>query len=197
MRRQLVTGLLMTLCLTVLVGIAYPLVVFGVGQAAFGDRVDGSTVTNADGRVVGSSLLGQSFTDATGAPLPQYFQSRPSAAGDGYDASASSASNLGPGNPDLLDAVTERARGYRELNGLTADAEVPIDAVTTSGSGLDPHISVANARLQAARVASARGIGVDAVFAAIGRHTQGRQWAILGETTVNVLELNLDLDRLG
>lgn len=197
MRRQLVTGLLMTVCLTVLLGLVYPLAVWGVSQLAFHGRANGSYVEDASGAVVGSSLIGQSFADADGKPIAKYFQPRPSAAGDGYDPSASSASNLGPGNPDLLDAVTTRAADFRSQNGLAVDAAVPIDAVTASGSGLDPHISVANAKLQAARVAQARGLDVGVVLAAVDRHTSGRQWGILGEKTVNVLELNLDLDRRG
>jgi K+-transporting ATPase ATPase C chain len=195
LRRQLLTGLLMTIVMTVLLGLLYPLVVTGVAQVTMANRANGSLV-KANGKVVGSSLLGQNFTDSKGNPLPQYFQSRPSAAGDnGYDAMASGGSNLGPSNQDLLNTVSQRVAAYRKLNGLAADAKVPVDAVTASGSGLDPAISVANARLQAARVANARGMTVDQVDQFIKQHTQNRQWGFLGEQTVNVLELNLALDQ--
>jgi K+-transporting ATPase ATPase C chain len=196
MRRQLITGLLMTVVLTLLLGVAYPLAVFAVGKVAFNGKADGSFVEDASGKVVGSSLLGQGFLDADGNAIPKYFQPRPSAAGDGYDPQASSASNLGPSNPTLLDAVAQRVAAYRELNGLDAGTPVPVDAVTTSASGLDPHISVANAKLQAARVATARRVSADRVMALIAKHTEGRQWGVLGEKVVNVLQLNIDLDRL-
>jgi len=195
-RRQLVTGLLMTVVMVVLVGVAYPLAVTGISQLTMSKRADGSLVSD-NGKVIGSSLIGQNFTDADGHPLPQYFQPRPSAAGkDGYDAMASGGSNLGPRNEALLSSVSDRVAAYRTLNGLAAGTRVPVDAVTASGSGLDPQISVANARLQAARVARERGLAVDAVTGLISQHTQGRQWGFLGEQTVNVLELNLALDRL-
>ena len=195
-RRQLVTGLLMTVVMVVLVGVAYPLAVTGISQLTMSKRADGSLVSD-NGKVIGSSLIGQNFTDADGHPLPQYFQPRPSAAGkDGYDAIASGGSNLGPRNEALLSSVSDRVAAYRTLNGLAAGTRVPVDAVTASGSGLDPQISVANARLQAARVARERGLAVDAVTGLISQHTQGRQWGFLGEQTVNVLELNLALDRL-
>jgi potassium-transporting ATPase KdpC subunit len=196
LRRQFVTGLLMTVVLTVLVGFVYPLVVTGISQVTMSKRANGSLVTS-NGKVVGSSLIGQNFTDAKGNPLVQYFQPRPSAAGtNGYDAMSSSGSNLGPSNPDLLDAVTQRVAKYRTLNGLAADVKVPVDAVTASASGLDPQISVANARIQAARVARARGLTDAQVSSLIAAHTQGRQLGILGEQTVNVLDLNLALDRV-
>ncbi|MDQ1535365.1 MAG: potassium-transporting ATPase KdpC subunit [Actinomycetota bacterium] len=189
MRRQLVPALMMTIALTILTGLAYPLVVTGVAQGFFNSRANGSLV-RVNGKVVGSSLLGQSFTDA------QYFQPRPSAAGDGYDGLASSASNLGPSNPDLLKTIKDRAVAYRRLNGMAANAQVPVDAVTASASGLDPDISIANARLQAPRVARVRSLPLATVLAAVGRHTENRQWGFLGERVVNVLELNIDLDRL-
>jgi K+-transporting ATPase ATPase C chain len=189
MRRQLVPALMMTIALTILTGLAYPLVVTGVAQGFFNSRANGSLV-KVNGTVVGSSLLGQSFTHA------QYFQPRPSAAGDGYDGLASSASNLGPSNPDLLKTIKARAVAYRHLNGLGANAQVPVDAVTASASGLDPDISIANARLQVARVARVRSLPLATVLAAVGRHTENRQWGFLGERVVNVLELNVDLDRL-
>jgi K+-transporting ATPase ATPase C chain len=196
LRRQLVTGLFMIIVLTVLTGLVYPLVMTGVAQVAFHDRANGSLVKR-DGKVVGSSLIGQNFTDAKGNPLPQYFQPRPSAAGDGYDAMSSGGSNLGPSNQKLLDAVAKRAADYRQLNGLAADAKIPADAVTASASGLDPDISVANARLQAPRVARARNLPVATVEKLIDEHTDARQLGVLGEKTVNVLDLNLALDRLG
>jgi K+-transporting ATPase ATPase C chain len=197
LRRQLVTGLFMIIALTVLTGLVYPLVLTGVAQVAFHDRANGSLVKR-DGKVVGSSLIGQNFTDAKGSPLPQYFQPRPSAAGEnGYDAMASGGSNLGPSNQKLLDAVAKRAVDYRQLNGLAADAKVPADAVTASASGLDPDISVANARLQAPRVARARNLPVATVQKLIDEHTDARQLGVLGEKTVNVLDLNLALDRSG
>ncbi len=196
LRRQFVTGLLMTVVLTVLLGFVYPLVVTGISQLTMSNRANGSLVTDK-GKVVGSSLIGQSFTDKDGNPLVQYFQPRPSAAGTkGYDAMASGGSNLGPSNPVLLDAVKQRVAAYRKLNGLGAGVLVPSDAVTASASGLDPQISVANARLQAARVADARHLTVAQVMTAIGAHTQGRPFGILGEQTVNVLDLNLALDHL-
>jgi K+-transporting ATPase ATPase C chain len=187
--RQLTPAILAVVVFTVLCGLVYPLVVTAVGQTALHDRANGSLV-RVDGQVVGSKLLGQSFTDA------KYFHPRPSAAGTGYDGMASSASNLGPTNPDFLKSVDERVAAYREENGLSADQEVPVDAVTASGSGLDPDISVANARLQAARVARARAMSVDDVLAQVSGHTTVRQFGFLGEPRVNVLELNLALDRL-
>ena len=195
MRRQLVTGLLVTVALLVLTCGVYPMAVWAVGRVAFTHRTDGSLVS-VNGKVVGSTLIGQNFADKDGNPLPRYFQPRPSAAGkDGYDATNSSSSNLGPSNPDLLKSVADRVRAYRQLNGLPPGARVPVDAVTASGSGLDPDISVANALLQAPRVARARGVPLATVLAALNRHTEGRQLGVLGEKVVNVLELNLDLDR--
>lgn len=198
MRRQLITGFLMTGCLTVLCGVLYPLAVFGASQVAFKDRADGSLIEDGSGHVVGSSLLGQRFVGADGRANPRYFQPRPSAAGaDGYDPRASGGSNLGPSNPKLLDAVRVRVADYRALNGLTADTPVPVDAVTASSSGLDPDISVANADLQAPRVARSRGLPLEVVRSLIAAHTEGRAWGFLGEKVVNVLELNLDLDKSG
>jgi len=196
-RRQLLTGLLMTVVLTLLLGVLYPLVVTGISQVAFSDKADGSLV-KTKGKVVGSSLLGQNFTLPNGDPNPRYFQARPSTAGQkGYDGAASAASNLGPSNPDLLKAVQQRVDAYRSLNALPSSASVPVDAVTASGSGLDPGISVANARLQAPRVANARQMSTSSVLAAVRRHTSGRSLGFLGERYVNVLQLNLDLDRQG
>jgi K+-transporting ATPase ATPase C chain len=196
MRRQLLTGLRMTVALTVILGLLYPLAVTAAAQVVFKDRADGSLIKNNKGELVGSSLIGQTFLDSEGNPDPKYFQPRPSAAGAaGYDPLASSGSNLGPSNPKLLDAVAQRVNDYRTLNGLDATTAVPVDAVTASGSGLDPHISVANAKLQAARIAKERGLSIDVVQGLIARHTEGREWGVLGEKVVNVLELNLDLDQ--
>ena len=189
MRRQLLPALAMTAAMIVLTGLIYPLAVTVVGQVAFHHQANGSLVSR-NGRVVGSSLLGQNFNQ------PQYFQPRPSAAGrDGYDGLASSASNLGPSNPTLLQTVAQRADAYRQANGLSPTELVPVDAVTASASGLDPDISVANADIQARRVAEVRGRPLADVMKAVARHTQSRQWGFLGEKVVNVLELNLDLDR--
>jgi potassium-transporting ATPase KdpC subunit len=188
MRRQLFPALMMMAVFTVIAGLAYPLVVTGIAQGLFNNKADGSLVENADGQVVGSSLIGQSFSE------PEYFHPRPSAAGDGYDGSASSGSNLGPTNDDLLASVEKRADAYREENRLDADAQVPVDAVTASASGLDPNISVANARLQAPRVAEERRLDLDTVTGLVDDHTSGRDVGFLGEKRVNVLELNLALD---
>ncbi len=150
-------------------------------------RADGSLLER-DGQPVGSELIGQSFTS------PEFFHPRPSAAGDGYDPTISSGSNLGPLNPDLLASVEERIAAYRELNGLGPDESVPVDAVTASGSGLDPHISVANARLQAPRIAEARGSRQDEVMALIDESTVNPMLGFLNEPAVNVLMLNLALE---
>jgi K+-transporting ATPase ATPase C chain len=190
MRRQLVPALLAFLALTVLTGLAYPLAMTGAAQVLFPNRADGSLVTR-DGKVVGSRLIGQNFS------APGYFHPRPSAAGDGYDAISSSASNLGPTNPALIAEVRKRAAAYRNENGLPAGAAVPVDAVTASGSGLDPHISQANARLQAPRIARARALSLDDVLKLVDEHTDGRSLGFLGEPAVNVLELNLALDSRG
>jgi K+-transporting ATPase ATPase C chain len=186
MRAQLVAAVRAVVVFTVLLGLVYPLVVTGIAQAAFDKEADGSLVTR-DGQVVGSRLIGQAFEGE------EWFQPRPSAAGDGYDAMASGASNLGPTNETLLDDVSTRVSDYRFANGLSAETPVPVDAVTSSGSGLDPHISVANARLQAARVADARALSVDDVLALIDEHTDTASFGFLGEDGVNVLELNLAL----
>ena len=211
MRRQLLPALMMMIVFTVVTGIVFPLVVTGISQAAFSDRANGSKL-DANGKVVGSKLLGQTFTK------PKYFHGRPSSAGaaaTGSDATdpnnakksipndpkdlsqdISSGSNLGPTNPDFLATVKERAAAYRKENGLAPGAEVPVDAVTASASGLDPHISVANARIQAHRVARVRGIPLARVDQLINDHTDGRSLGFLGEAGVNVLELNVALDQL-
>jgi len=255
MRRHLATSVIMLLGLTLVLGLGYPLAVTGLAELGFGRQADGSLVYRP-GTAVGPSLLAQRFSDASGNPLPQYFQPRPSAAGAGYDATASGATNLGPSNALLIgfvpgvntvgldgeasttnpfatssdpacvpvdpkgnpvtsptpgqhyamhpdgsyvcdpNTVPERAIDYRQFNGLASNAPVPIDAVTASGSGLDPDISIDNAMDQAPRVAHVRRLPVGEVVDLVNRYTQGRQWGFLGEPTVNVLELNLALDTL-
>jgi K+-transporting ATPase ATPase C chain len=255
MRRQLIASVVMLLAVTLAFGFGYPLVVTGLSQLFFHRQANGSLVYS-HGKLAGSALLGQSFTDSKGNPLPQYFQPRPSAAGAGYDASSSGATNLGPSNPLLIgfvpgvntvglngrpsagnpfatqadpacvpvspqgtpvtspspgqkyaraaggsyacdpNTIPERAIAYRQFNGLPANASVPVDAVTASGSGLDPDISVQNALDQAPRVARARHLPASQVVALVHRHTQGRDLGFLGEPVVNVLELNLALDGL-
>lgn len=254
MRRQLLPSLILLIGLTLVLGFGYPLVVTGLSALGFSNQANGSLVYR-NGQLVGSSLLGQSFTDKSGNPLQRYFQPRPSAAGTGYDAAASGASNLGPSNALLIgfvpgintvgldgspsktnpfatasdpacvptapngtpvtspspgqryartrsgdyvcdpNTVPERAIAYRSFNGLGPDASVPIDAVTASGSGLDPDISVANAIDQADRVARSRHLPAQQVIDLVHRDTQGPQLGFLGEAVVNVLELNLALDQ--
>ena len=176
-----------TLLLVILCCGIYPAVVWAIGQGLFSREANGSLV-RVDGKVAGSSLLAQGFT------APKYFHPRPSAAGQGYDAANSSGTNLGPTSKKLIEDVKQRVADYRTENGLAPDARVPADAVTSSASGLDPHISVGNARLQAARVARARGIGEKDVMRKVEIHTEGRDLGFLGEPRVNVLMLNLDLD---
>ena len=190
--RQVRPAVLALLALTLVTGVAYPLVVLGIGQTLFADRANGSLI-EVDGTVVGSELIGQGFA------APEYFHPRPSAAvggsdSGGYDGAASSGSNLGPTNPALLDAIERRVADYRAVNGLPDGVEVPVDAVTSSGSGLDPHISLANARLQAPRVARERGMTVDAVLDVVQDHIDDRPLGVLGDPGVNVLELNLTLE---
>src|SRR5271165_1713555 len=227
--RHLIASVIMLIGVTLVLGFGYPLVITGLSQLFFHQQANGSLLYR-DGKLVGSALLGQEFTDSKGNPLPQYFQPRPSAAGAGYDATSSGATNLGPSNPLLIgfvpgvntvgldgrpsatspfatkadpacvptdpNTIPQRAIAYRAFNGLPANAPVPVDAVTASGSGLDPDISVQNALDQAPRVARARHLAVAAVTALVHRYTQGRQSGFLGEPTVNVLKLNLALDGL-
>lgn len=192
--RQTSTALRALLILTAVLGVGYPLVVLGIGQLVFPAQANGSLVRLGE-EAVGSSLIGQSFTDDRGDALPEWFQSRPSAAGAGYDAGASSGSNYGPENADLIAAIEQRRATVAELEGVD-ESEVPVDALTSSASGLDPHISPAYARLQVARVAAARGLDETAVRELVDAHVQGRDLGYLGEPTVNVLELNIALAQL-
>jgi len=207
--QQYLAALRTLLALTVIVGLAYPLVMTGVAQVAFHGNANGSLI-HRDGKVVGSGLIGQAFTrpvlvngkptkDANGnvitAPDPRYFQSRPSAAGAGYDPLSTSASNLGPENKVLIAAVKARRAAAARLDGV-APSRVPPDALTASGSGLDPDISPAYAREQVARIARERGLRPSTVLALVNGHIKGRPLGFLGEPRVNVLELNLALDVL-
>jgi K+-transporting ATPase ATPase C chain len=184
MKKNLFTAFLMTIVTTILLGIIYPVVVTALAQALFHDKANGQLIVR-DGRIIGSRIIGQPFTGEG------YFHSRPSNAGSGYDAANSGASNLGPTNHALIDRVNASVAQYKTDN---PTQPVPIDLVTTSGSGLDPHITPAAAEFQIARVAKARAMTEEQVRAAIGRHTERRQLGFLGEARVNVLELNLDLD---
>lgn len=184
--KNLTTAILMTIVTTVLLGLIYPLVVTGLAQVIFPDQANGSLIRGADGTIIGSRLIGQPFSS------PGYFRSRPSAAGaNGYDAGASSGSNLGPTNQKLID----RVKGdVEKLQAENPGKPIPVDLVTTSGSGLDPHISPAAAEFQVPRVAKERGMPEDQLRQIVAAHTQRRQFGFLGEPAVNVLELNLDLD---
>jgi K+-transporting ATPase ATPase C chain len=166
----------------------YPLIVYGAGQLFFPNKANGSLIEGKDRRLVGSELLGQTFSG------DKYFHPRPSAAGAGYDAANSSGTNLGPTSKKLMDSVKAAVEQYRKENNLTADVLVPADAVTSSGSGLDPHISVKNAELQVPRVAKTRGLSEDNVRDLVKQNTDGPQFGILGDPGVNVLKLNLALD---
>ena len=185
---QLYPAAAVLFALTILVGAVYPALVTIVAQVAFPAQANGSFITSADGRTIGSSLIGQAFSQ------DEYFWSRPSAAGDGYDANASSASNLAPTSQALIDRVAAEVDRLQSIHG--DDAPVPVDLVTTSGSGLDPHISPDAAEYQVERVATARGLSVDEVRAAVSRHTASAVLGFLGNPSVNVLRLNLDLDGL-
>ncbi|WP_460510760.1 K(+)-transporting ATPase subunit C [Frigoribacterium salinisoli] len=189
--RQLGVATRAMLVLTVVLGLGYTALVTGLGQLVLPGQANGSRVEH-DGAVVGSALIGQGFLDADGDPLPEWFQPRPSAAGDGWDGAASSGSNLGPENDDLVAAVEERRAAVAELDGVDP-ASVPVDALTASGSGLDPHVSPAYARQQAARVAEARGLPVAEVERLVEEHVTGRDLGFLGEPRVDVLELNVAL----
>lgn len=181
--------------LTLALGVGYTLVITGIGQLVLPAQANGSFVANQDGDPVGSTLIGQPFTDEAGSPLPQYFQPRPSAAGEGYDGGASSGSNYGPENENLIAAIRERKTQVAEFNGV-AEKDVPADAVTASSSGLDPHISPEYAAIQIKRVAETRGVSADDVRVLVAAHTQGPDLGYLGEPRVNVLEVNIALERL-
>lgn len=181
-------SLMGTIVLAIVCCGAYPLVVFGIAQAVFRDKANGSLILDKDGTVRGSRLLGQNFSGE------KYFHPRPSAAGQGYDAANSSGSNLGPTSQKLNDAIRERIESYRKENGLKESDSVPADAVTASGSGLDPHISIRNAELQLPRVAKARTLSEQAIRKLIARNTDLPDMGFLGESGVNVLKLNLALD---
>ncbi|GGI46758.1 K+-transporting ATPase ATPase C chain [Agromyces flavus] len=184
------------LVFTAVLGLAYPLAMTVIAQVALPAQADGSLVRDADGDVVGSAVLGQAFTDADGEPLPEWFQSRPSAAGDGYDGGASSGSNYGPENDDLIAAIEERRAQVAELERVHEN-DVPADAVTASASGLDPHISPEYALLQVDRVAEARGLDEADVRSLVEDHMQSPDLGFLGSPTVNVLSLNLALAEMG
>lgn len=193
--KQLRPAVLSVLVLTLLTGCGFPLLLFAIGRPLFPRQADGSMLTRG-GFVIGSRLIGQKFT------RPEYFQSRPSAAGSGYDGTSSGGTNLGPNNPKLKSGaadfagIRQLAEEYRKRNGLAPDTPIPIDAVTRSGSGLDPDITPANAALQIPRVAHARGLSEETVRRLVATHTEGRQFGFLGNPRVSVLELNLALDQL-
>lgn len=203
--KHLRPALLLTLFFVVVTGLCFPVVVWAIGRVAFPRQAAGSLITDAQGKVVGSSLIGQHFSK------PEYFHPRPSAAGSGYDAANSSGTNLGPTSEKLVKGIKDDpatqdvdetylgfgglAKAYREENGLAADAVIPADAATRSASGLDPEISIANAELQVARVANARNWSADRVRQLVTDNSSGRILGVLGEPRVNVLLLNLALDR--
>jgi K+-transporting ATPase ATPase C chain len=186
MKKNLITAILMTIVTTVLLGIVYPLVVTGISQVLFRDKANGQLIIR-NGTVVGSRIIGQPFIG------PKYFHSRPSAAGNGYDAANSGGSNLGPSNQKLIDRVRQDAASVQAEN---PSAPVPVDLVTTSASGLDPDITLAAAQFQIPRVARERGMTEQAVRELVQKYTQPRQLGFLGEPRVNVLELNLKLDEI-
>jgi potassium-transporting ATPase KdpC subunit len=180
-----------TLVLAIVCCGLYPLVVFGISQMLFHDKANGSLIVDQNGTVRGSKLLAQGFT------ADKYFHPRPSAAGNGYDAASSGGSNLGPTSQKLNDAIKDRIGAYRKENGLSENDSVPADAVTASGSGLDPHISLRNAELQTPRVARARGLSEEKIRELVQQNTDRRDLGVLGDPGVNVLELNLALDSPG
>lgn len=184
MKKHLLTSIWMTIVTTILLGIVYPFVVTGLAQVLFPRQANGDLIT-LNGKIVGSRLIGQAFSS------PGYFRSRPSAAGTGYDAANSGGSNLGPTNKMLIDRMTG---DIQKAHAENPNAPVPMDLVTTSGSGLDPHISPEAAEFQVPRVARERGMSEGDLRTIVANHTQGRQYGFLGEPRVNVLELNLDLD---
>jgi K+-transporting ATPase ATPase C chain len=188
MKQSIVTAVLMTIITTVLLGLVYPLAATALAQLIFPERANGSLIRDQSGKIIGSRLIGQPFSS------PGYFHPRPSAAGAaGYDAGASAGSNLGPTNAKLIERIRQDVERLRAEN---PTAPIPVDLVTASGSGLDPHISPAAAEFQIPRVARARGMSEDELHQLVARHTEGRQFGVLGEPRVNVLELNLELDRV-
>ena len=188
LRHQLLPAVMLLLALTIITGVIYPAAIAAVGQVAFPNQANGSFITTTDGRKIGSTLIGQAFTD------PKYFWGRLSAAGaDGYDANASAGSNLGPTNEALISRIQDSVNSFQAENGSTP---IPVDLITTSASGFDPHISPAAAAYQVARVAKARGMSEADVKAVVDRHTEQPLLGFLGEPRVNVLLLNLDLDGL-
>jgi len=189
LREQFRPAVISVISLTLLTGCIFPLALFVLGRLFFPDQAAGSLVTRG-GVVIGSQLIGQDFS------RPEYFHSRPSAAGTGYDGTSSGGANFGPFNPKLIDDMRKLTEAYRSDNGLPKDAAVPVDAVTRSGSGLDPHISPPNAALQVRRVARARGLTEEAVRRLVADHTQTRQFRFLGSPRVSVLDLNLALDQI-
>jgi K+-transporting ATPase ATPase C chain len=186
MFKELRAGILVTLVFTVLAGLVYPLGMTGIAQVLFPRQANGSLIQR-NGKVIGSELIGQNFT------RPEYFHPRPSAAGNGYDATASSGSNLGPTNPALVDRLNKGASAFRAENPAFTGS-IPADAITASGSGLDPQITPANAQAQAARVAAARGVPIQRIQGLISEYTENRTFGILGEPRTNVLRLNIALD---
>ena len=187
MKQILIPAVMVTLVLTILTGLVYPLVMTGLSQVIFPHQANGSLI-EANGKIVGSELIGQKFTK------PEYFHGRPSGAGDGYDAANSGATNLGPTNQALINRVRDDIKKFRQEN-PTYTGPIPADLLTSSASGLDPHISPASAFAQVDRVAKARGVSPDTVRQAVEGHVEGRQFGIFGEPRVNVLALNLDLDK--
>jgi K+-transporting ATPase ATPase C chain len=187
MKKILIPAVMLTLVITILTGLIYPLVVYGLSQALFPHQANGSLIAS-NGKIVGSELIGQKFTK------PEYFHGRPSAAGDGYDAANSGATNLGPTNQALVKRAGDDIKKFRQEN-PTYTGPIPADLLTTSASGLDPHISPASAFAQVDRVAKARGVTAEAIRQVVEKHVEGRQFGIFGEPRVNVLALNLDLDQ--
>lgn len=205
MLKQLRPAIMSVLVFTILTGLVFPGIITGIGQVAFAKQANGSLIS-VNGKVIGSELIGQGFTK------PEYFHSRPSAAGNGWDAAASSGTNLGPTSDKLINGIHKKAAdgkddpgnfdgikdivsAYRSENGISASALVPADAVTRSGSGLDPHISPENAALQVARVAKARGVSEESVRQIVAKYSEGRALGFIGEPVVNVLRVNLALDQ--
>jgi len=196
MIKQALTGLRATLLLTVITGVLFPAILYAAGQALFPEQANGSLIRRADGTVIGSKLIGQSFAD------PKYFHPRPSAAGSGYAGESSSGTNLGPTTGKLINGdkdfsgIKQLALQYRQENGLADDVALPEDALTRSGSGLDPHISPINAALQSARVVKTRHLDAGVVAQLVAQHTEPRELGVFGEPRVNVLLLNIALDQV-